>query len=263
MKKEYKTIQPEEYHLLKQFSANREVEFLKNGGLKKSRQTIFNSLKEDDQYSDVICCWRNLPEGRFLMIIDGQHRSNYLKLIKKPIDIKILSKDDGSDLNNEEIDKAIRVLNALTINWKNPEYLRWGKRWNKNPYIDQFSIFKEKYKFIDINVLGTIVTGEPKYNIKERISSLTLRFDLEEENIQKLTLLLEAINECSATLLLKRKNHKIKGLRKVTINNALIRLFKEKGYIIDEINRVFSNNYDKFLVDDSIAFLNALKRYLN
>ena len=264
-KKEYRTITPEEYHLFETIGANRLVKTTKSGKLTKNRQILYDTLITETQYSDVICCWQTQNQIKRLLILDGQHRKFCLCKDQKPVDVKILSNNDGSELNDEQIDKAVRVLNNSNIPWKNQQYMDWGIKFNQDPYIKQFFEFNSKYRNIDINVLGMIVTGDSKYNIKSKIAARTLVFDLNEEKLNKLNFRLHCINDCTSTLLSERAKINEKGIRKVSINRMLITFFEARGYTVENINLVnfvFKNNPDKFIMDDSSILLNVLQRYL-
>jgi hypothetical protein len=262
-KKEYRTIMPNEYHLFKEIDANREVKTSKFGELTKNRQILSDSLSQESQYSDVICCWKTQDEVSKLLILDGQHRKFCLCKEQKPVDTKILSNQDGSELNTEQIDRAVRILNNSGFPWKNPQYMKWGNEFNKDPFIEQFLKFNNEYKYIDINVLGVIVTGDPRYNNRSQLSSRTLKFDLGEQNLILLNYELNRINECTKSLLSIKRKNKERGLKKVTVNNMLITFFRYGHVSSLDIQYIFETYHSKFIVDDSRSLLIVLTKYLN
>lgn len=227
MKKEYKTIKPEDFNIFKRLDGNRKVILsLNKNNLVTKRLELFDSLKTFEQISDVLCCWHTFSsEEKILVILDGQHRKAACEILNIPIDVKIFSQEDGSPLTDEQISEIVKTANNSSKPWTNLQHLEWDAIFNGNPWSKQYLFYRQFYKSLDDGALYFIVTGGNYFGAKRAIQTNTLNFDLSESNLGKLKTKLDFINDCSKTLIRNRRSLQLRGLRKVTINLALEELY--------------------------------------
>lgn len=264
MKKEYRTIKPEEFDIFKRIKGNRKVLIsLNKNNFVTKRLELFESLKTFEQISDVLCCWHIYDSGeKVLTILDGQHRLAACQILKIPLDVKIFSQEDDSILTNEQVNEIVKTANNTSKPWTNLQHLEWDSIFNGNLYAEQYLSYRETYKALDDGALYSIVTGGNYFGAKRAIQSSTLDFDLSEDNLKKLGEKLIFINNCSTAFIKQRRKLQLKGLRKVTINIALEALYVTGYKDETQINNIFLD-WDKLESIDVSCYQNCFESILD
>ena len=96
----------------------------------KASSFLIKSLKEDGQVYPVLCFEKN---PGYYLVVDGQHRLDGLKQLNLNVELKIYSKSDKNENEEEFIDKLIRSANSTSKNWSNKDHLNWNMKFNSNP----------------------------------------------------------------------------------------------------------------------------------
>ncbi|MGV8961869.1 MAG: ParB N-terminal domain-containing protein [Candidatus Saccharimonadaceae bacterium] len=193
-------------------------------------------------------------------IIDGQHRFAICKSLDLPIDCFIYSMKDGSDVPDSIISELVIITNNTGNPWSTKTFLKWIDEFDKNPYIKIFRKYLDTYKFLDMNGLYCILTGDIKQQAKVMIQSGKLKFD----NPEEMQTLIANVDKCTGAIIQIRKDNQMRGYRKNVINLALYKVFSEKLISYEDMFELAADPTNRNLIETGsiIVCLESLKELI-
>lgn len=183
-----------DYTMFKQLEGNRPVD-------EKHVKMLMQSMSEDQCIAPIQINEKN-------MIIDGQHRAEALKRLKKPIYYYIVR---GADLT------TVQRLNTHTQNWDNEDFLgSWITKGLKD--YQWYKEFADTYKFTHkVNLM--LLVGSSGYNQQD------------VEKFQKGEFKVKSMKEaCDLANQLARMEPHYKGFKRRSFIAALVKAIKTKGF---------------------------------